>query len=102
MARRGKYPDAATAATNFVQGVELAAEKWRSRATAGRDKFENWFGRYFAPRLYPQMPGILALADPYARSRRVGSIVKAAAAEYRRWKLTQVVAIAAPAAPAPA
>jgi hypothetical protein len=102
MARRGKYPDAGTAATNFVQGVELAAEKWRSRTTAGRDKYETWFSRYFAPRLYPQIPGILALADPYARSRRVGGIVKAAAAEYRRWKLTQVVAIAAPTAAAPA
>jgi hypothetical protein len=96
MARRGKYPDAGTAATNFVQGVDLAAEKWRSRTSAGRDKYEAWFGRYFAARLYPQIPSILTLADPYARSRRVGAIVKRAAEEYRRWKLSQVVAVAAP------
>jgi hypothetical protein len=96
MARRGKYPDAGTAATNFAQGVELATEKWRSRTSAGRDKYEVWYGRYFAPRLYSQIPSILTLADPYARSRRVGAIVKRAAEEYRRWKLTQVVAAAAP------
>jgi predicted choloylglycine hydrolase len=96
MGRRGKYPDAGTAATNFVQGVELAAEKWRSRTTAGRDKYEAWYSRYFAPRLYSQIPSILTLADPYARSRRVGTLVKRAAEEYRRWKLSQVVAAAAP------
>jgi len=103
MARRGKYPDASTAATNFVQGVELSVEKWRTRTTAGRDKYEIWYGRFFQPRLYPQIPGIHALVDPLARVRRDISIIKAAAAEYRRWKLTQLVAPTPPTvAPAPA
>lgn len=106
MARRGKYPTPDQAVSNFTEGVNLSAEKWRNRTTAGADWYREWFTHYFAPRLYPQIPSILALADPYARSRRVGAIVKRASADYRAYKLRQIVTLARPvavaAAPAPA
>jgi len=106
MGRRGKYPSPDTARDNFRQGVELAPEKWRSRTLAGEDRWDTWYRNYFVPRVYPQIPAILALVDPYARSRRVGSLVKRAAADYRSWKLRQIVTAVAPvpppATPAPA
>jgi len=100
MARRGKYPKPDVALTNFRNGVDLAPEKWRQRTHAGEEWWDAWYSKYFVPRLFPQLPGILAIADPYARSRRVGAIVKAAAAEYRRWKLTEIVRLATAAPPA--
>ncbi|MEM2281843.1 MAG: hypothetical protein QXZ68_07695 [Candidatus Bathyarchaeia archaeon] len=101
MARRGKYPTPDEAVTNFTQGVEASADIWRTRTATGAEKYRRWFGEHFAPRLYPQIPSILALRDPYERSRRVGAIVKEAARAYRAAKLRAIITYA-PAAPAPA
>jgi hypothetical protein len=92
----GKYPTPSEARSHFETGVELAKEKYVSRAREGAVDFETWFTG-FASKIYTLLQ---TLPDPAGLSideridKRVKPVSKAIhelSLSYRAAKLKEIV-----------
>jgi hypothetical protein len=92
----GKYPTPSEARSHFETGVELAKEKYVSRAREGAVDYETWFTG-FASKIYPL---VSALPDPAGlsiaeridkRVKPVAEAIHALSLSYRKAKLAEIV-----------
>jgi predicted oxidoreductase len=94
MGRKARYPTPEKARADFEEGVELAREKWVTRAKEGADDYQTWYAG-FAATVYP----IIATLPPktedpvknwLARGARIVTALKALSRRYRATKLETV------------
>ena len=92
----GKYPTPEEARRHFETGVELAKEKYVSRAKEGATDYETWFVG-FAGKVYPI---VATLPDPAGltieeridrRVKPVAKIIHELSISYRAAKLKEIV-----------
>jgi homoserine dehydrogenase len=94
MGRKARYPSPEKARSSFESGVEMAREKWVTRAKEGAEDYQVWFAG-FAATVYPI---IATLPEPTAdptrnwlmRGAPVVAALKRLSARYRKAKLEEV------------
>jgi len=97
----GKYPTPTEARSRFEEGVELAKEKWVSRARAGATGYETWFTG-FANTIYslvatlPSKEGKTTDTIVDERVKPVAKAIKGLSKSYKDAKLRELAKKAAP------
>jgi hypothetical protein len=98
----GRYPTPEEARRRFEEGVELAKEKWVSRAREGATAYETWFTG-FANTVYslvatlPSKEGKTTDTIVDERVKPVVKAIKNLSRSYREAKLKELVKKVAPA-----
>ena len=97
----GRYPTPSEARRRFEEGVELAKEKWVSRARAGAIGYETWFTG-FANTIYslvatlPSKEGKTTDTIIDERVKPVAKAIKNLSKSYKEAKLRELVKRVAP------
>jgi len=77
----------------FTGGVSGAGPKWEERTSAGASRYADWVNYWYYDCL-KTVVAAMRIADPYERSRRVGTFTSSKAAAYKAEKIRKIAALA--------
>jgi len=85
--------------SRFTGGVSGAGGKWEERTLAGASRYAAWIN-YWYPECLKVVAAAARLADPWERSKRVGTFTQRKAISYKAEKIAKLVGIARSPSPA--
>jgi hypothetical protein len=77
----------------FTGGVSGAGGKWEERTLAGASRYSDWLNFWYYGCL-GTVAAAVRIADPWERSRRVGTYTSSKAKAYKAEKIRKLAALA--------